>query len=216
MKPVIYLPLIERTKNLIDSINGYDPGSLPDMALKVCLEEIDVTEKALWKAVAATEGISVDAAGAGAEKRALNQVSIAAILPNGDEVVVTVTVPAWAKEVVLVDLPEFDAHTNLAVLLPATLRDLLQQGGEEIDARAQLVATCWLDESGERMFTAEEILNLRCKSARHASAIERLLDKAAEINGLSMIDKSDLRRIKELLVELTTLRTKLTEPQLAN
>ncbi len=63
------------------------------------------------------------------------------------------------------------------------------------NTRARLVASCIVDEEGEKVFTVAEVEAL---SAKSASAIETLFKKAQEMNGMETgVEDKDVENLSE-------------------
>ena len=58
-----------------------------------------------------------------------------------------------------------------------------------IDARARLIVLCAVDESGQRLFSADDVARLSRKSAK---VLDRLFDTASELNGIADTDMPEL------------------------
>ncbi len=90
-----------------------------------------------------------------------------------------------------VDVPEWGGTVRIA-MMTAKARDAYEQSmikvvGKKVEpntvnGRAKLIAACAVDESGDLLFTAQEVEKLGTKSS---AALERLSHVALTINGMT-------------------------------
>lgn len=108
------------------------------------------------------------------------------ILSVDDKVYEDIAVPEWGGEVRVRGMSGAQRDDYEA--------SIIQQNGKDqkvnlANARAKLVARCLVDESGQLLFTSEDVRALGRKSAR---ALERVFDKARELSGMSEEDVEKL------------------------
>lgn len=112
-----------------------------------------------------------------------------AILATDDRKLERVEVPEWGGHVYVRSLSgrerdAFEAETM------KTRKGQKNQDGNFENFRARFVALCMVDENGEQLFkTRQEVSMLGSKSV---AALQRVFNKAQELNGMSDDDVEDL------------------------
>lgn len=114
------------------------------------------------------------------------------ILGIDDKVIELIDVPEWKGSVYMKGMTAAERDSWEADVYMARKKDELQG---MLDFRARLVAKCICNKDGNLLFTAKDIKALSSKSAK---ALDRLFEKAQELNGMR---KEDLEKMTENLQE---------------
>jgi hypothetical protein len=109
-----------------------------------------------------------------------------AILKAQDMVTEEVPVPEWGGSVLLrtISGTQRDSFEDKSMIQKGESRKL-----NLINFRARLLALCIVDDSGRRLFSDGEITLL---GQKNAAVLERLFDKARDMNGMSDKDVEEL------------------------
>lgn len=106
------------------------------------------------------------------------------ILNCDDRPTERVDVPEWPCKVVYVRTMGGDDRDAFEV-------EALQRKGDLRNLRARFAARCVVDESGNRVFTDEQIVRLGAKSAK---VLDRICNVAKRLNAFSDADERELAK----------------------